>query len=401
MPHNCTAIPMIATLFLFLLMTQSHPARQSNAPAPLKQTAQSDTAHSSLEGATSTSPLALPFKKVWEFLTDGATSFRPLLDQERIYVALTGGRVIALERKSGALVWTSELGGQLTAAVAADEKALYVATRKVAEEGSATGGVLRALDKATGLTLWARDWAQPFASALTVTDGRLYAGSEDGGFYAMATTDGETLWRVATQDVVRSVPLITGSTIYFGSNDGSLRGVEPTTGKEVLKFQTAGKVIGQPALAGYLLYFGSADGWVYAVDVRTCRLHWKSRTGAAIEAGVVVTQGRLLVASLDNFVYALRLSTGDRQWKRRFINRINATPLIEGDAVLIAPMFSNQVFVLLIADGRPVNYYDLEKGYEITAAPVFTGDGLVVATDKGLIFAVASPGEAVPATAKK
>src|SRR6185503_6385272 len=42
-------------------------------------------------GATSTSRLALPFKRAWLYLTDEASTVPPSSDASRIYLPLTGG----------------------------------------------------------------------------------------------------------------------------------------------------------------------------------------------------------------------------------------------------------------------------------------------------------------------
>src|SRR5215831_288827 len=69
-------------------------------------------------GATSRSVLALPFKRSWEYLTDGMILVPPTVDGERVYQPLQEGRVVCLDRRSGSLLWSSESGGRVTAPVA-------------------------------------------------------------------------------------------------------------------------------------------------------------------------------------------------------------------------------------------------------------------------------------------
>lgn len=339
-------------------------------------------------GAVSTSRLALPFKRSWQYLTDSASALSPTLDGPRIYVPLAGGRIVCLDRETGSLMWSAEPGGIVTSPIEAGEKNIYVATRKVAEDGSEAGASLRAIDKTTGLTVWARDYARSFTSPLALGRDRVYAGSADGAFYALSANGGEIEWKVETQDVVRGQALISESVIYFGSDDGLLRGVDPLSGQVKWKFQTEGKLQGRPALDAKAVYFGSGDGFVYSVELTTNKLRWRARTGAAVFASPVLMGDRVIVGSFDNFVYMLSRENGDRIWKRRFDNRIAAAPLVEGDAVMIAPLRGDHVAVFLNADGRRVNFYRLEKGTEIVAEPTFSNDTLVIATDKGIVVAV-------------
>jgi outer membrane protein assembly factor BamB len=352
-------------------------------------------------GATSTSRLALPFKRAWQYLTNETSTLAPSIDDARIYLALAGGRVVCLDRETGSLRWTSDPGGMISAPVAVGENSVYIATLKIADDGSEAGGSLRAVDKATGLTVWVKDYARPFTSPLELAANRVYAGSADGSFYALDARNGDVVWKVETQDLVRGRALVTDRAIYFGGDDGALRAVEPDHGQIIWKYQAAGKVIGRPAIDERAVYFGAGDGYVYSVDSLTGKLRWRSRTGAAIEASPVLVGERVLVASFDNFVYALSRSNGDRIWKRRLENRITSALIVEGDASLVAPLRGDYVAVLLNSDGRRVNLYRLEKDSEIVADPVFSGDTLVIVTSNGLVVAKATRSGESPTNAIK
>ena len=88
------------------------------------------------EGAVvSSSRLALPFKRSWQYLTDGAAMLPPSLDALRVYLPLAGGRVVCLDLATGSLLWSTEAGGVISAPVAVGEKAVFVVTRKTTEDG--------------------------------------------------------------------------------------------------------------------------------------------------------------------------------------------------------------------------------------------------------------------------
>jgi outer membrane protein assembly factor BamB len=361
---------------------QSQPGRQ--LPPSRAQEAPAEA------GAVSNSILALPFKRLWLY-ADDITTLAPTLDEARIYLPLVAGRVVCLERDTGVRLWLSEPGGAISAPVALGKEVVYIASRKLAEDGTEVGAALRALDKLTGLTLWAKDYPRAFTSPLTVTGTCLYAGCSDGALYAISTADGAVTWKAPTQDLIRGGVLIHEGAVYFGSDDGALRGVELDQGRELWKFQTKGKIRGAPVADERNFYFGSSDGYLYAVDQVNGRVKWQSRTGAAIEATPVLLEDKILVASFDNFVYALSRATGNKIWKRRMENRITAAPIVSGDALMIAPIRGDHVAVLLQADGRRVNFYRLDKEVEIVSEPVFADHLLLLATTKGLLAALATP----------
>src|SRR5436305_5774017 len=194
------ALIITALLFSFSANALAQSASQSPVPSkPAKAPAADQLAE---PGAVSTSRLALPFKRAWQHLTDDAMTLPPTLDGARIYLPLTGGRVFCLDRDTGALLWSAEPGGLISAPIATSDNVVYITTRKLAADGSEAGASLRVVDKTTGLTVWVKDYARAFTSPLTVAAGRLYIGSADGAVYALDQRNGDTLWNVATQDLV-------------------------------------------------------------------------------------------------------------------------------------------------------------------------------------------------------
>ena len=389
-------------LIFILILLSCRPVNQKQTPPPDAGVRQAPTesktpvraqtdSQPATKAPTSKSLLAQPLKRSWQYLSDGGVGLMPALDSSRVYLALGEGRVVCLETESGSLLWSSDPGGNISSPIAVGENALYVASQKIADDGSDGGASLRAVDKMTGLTLWARDYSRAFTSPLVLKEDRIYIGSSDGAFYALTTASGEIVWKVQTQDVVRGCALAAEGVVYFGCDDGMMRGVDSRTGRELWKFQTGGKLIGKPCSDGGAIYFGSADGFVYSVDLVTAKLRWRARTGAAVEASPVLVHEHLVVGSFDNFIYCFARTNGNRIWKRRLDNRIAAAVIVEGDAILVAGLRSNQVAVLLDTGGFVVNYYKLEPEYEIVAQPVFVRGTLLLPTDKGLVVAVSSP----------
>jgi len=383
---------LLTVLFLISCLAASSEARpQKKTRERRGDSAANDSSRDQKKAeplAPSKSVFGLPFKRAWQHLTDSASRVAPTTDGSRVFLVLAGGRVICLNVQTGALIWSADPGGVITAPVEIAGEAAMIASRKIAAGGGDGGAALRAVERSTGLTLWARDYPRAFTSPLCVSDKTIYAGSADGSLYAISAQDGNVLWRSETQDVVRGKAHATATAIYFGSDDGYLRAVEPSNGILIWKLQTGGKVASCPISDDRFIYFGSGDGFAYAVNRTTGAIKWRSPTGAAIEASGVILNDRLLMVSFDNFVYCLSKSSGDRIWKRRLENRIAATPIVDGDANLVAPLQGNYVAMFLNADGRKVNLFQLEEDYEIVADPLFSGETLLLPTSKGLVAAL-------------
>src|SRR2546422_5291063 len=115
---NVSAIAIIL-LLSFVTLAQSNPKpagspqtkQQQKAEAKQKASRRAEQEAPAEAGATSTSRLALPFKRAWQYLTNEASTLAPSIDDARIYLPLAGGRVICLDRETGSLRWASDPGG--------------------------------------------------------------------------------------------------------------------------------------------------------------------------------------------------------------------------------------------------------------------------------------------------
>jgi outer membrane protein assembly factor BamB len=331
--------------------------------------------------------LTLPLKKTWQYFTADASLLPPTLDPAHAYVPLAAGRVVCLDRETGALIWTSEPGGTIASPIVQRDGLIYVASNYLDETGSDAGSALRAVDKSTGLTVWMCRYPRTFSSPLAVGIERLFAGLSDGTFNAFDVTDGRVRWSAAMGDKTRALALVTAEAVYFGCDDGILRAVKPDDGHLVWKTQTVDKIVARPATDGRSVYFGSSNGYVYSVDATSGRLQWSIRTGAGIESGLAIDESEVIVASLDNFVYALSTTRGDKIWKRRLPGRIAGDPLIDKGYTIVATLRGQSLAVFRNTDGRPVNYFTLDPDVEIAAGPVLLDQTMAVPTDKGLILA--------------
>lgn len=339
-----------------------------------------------------------PFERLWRFETNALSGLRPGGDSELVVVSLLDGKFVALNPADGNLLWTADPGGEASASPLVTSAGVVVATSRT---GSESLGVIRALDRGTGLSLWVRELAKPAVSELVYADGRIYFGSSDGSVYAVRADSGAIVWAFATRGPVRGQMLVHDADILIGSDDGALYAINRDTGMEHWRVQTGGAIVGRAALTARRLYVSSGDGVTTALDVDARKVLWKSRSGAAIEAGpVIVDNIGVLVASFDNFVYLLDSRTGDRLWKRRLRGRIVSAPILGGaDRAIVAPLRDDRLTVLGVRDGNRLGAFALEPGDALVAPPLVTGGMLLLSTDTGLLAARAvAPAKQVPVT---
>jgi eukaryotic-like serine/threonine-protein kinase len=328
--------------------------------------------------------LSQPLTVRWRYESAVTLNLTPAFDNERIYLPLAGGTIVALKAKDGQLFWRSEMGGELSASPVADENAIYVASETVvhANEPQKPAGALRALGREGGVTQWMTPLVRPLRGALTISGTKLFAGGSDGRVYAFDKRTGGVLWSIPFALTFSNQPIAKGGKVYFGSEDGTLLALDETTGQLLWRHRTKGAIHGPVAVTDENVFFGSGDGYVYAVSTDKGRLKWRKRTGGGVES-VVLTGDSLLAASLDNFAYLLNLK-GTMLWKKQLPGRIAAQPLAVEETALFTPLSSSEGVVLGLKDGKQVN--SLPTGDELTSSsPLIVGDAVILTTEHGLL----------------
>ena len=341
--------------------------------------------------------LAQPLTVRWKYESNVTLNLTPAFDNERIYLPLAGGTIVALKARDGQLLWRSEMGGELSASPIADDAMIYVASETTTPDGQPRGssGALRALGREGGVTQWMTPLVKPLRGALTVAGRKLFAGGSDGRAYAFDKFTGGVLWSIPFTAPFNTQPVLDAGRVYLGSEDGTLITLDESTGRVIWRYRTKGAVHGRVAVADNTVFFGSGDGYVYAVSADKGRLKWRKRTGGGVEA-VAVAGDTVLAASLDNFAYSLNLK-GTMLWKKLLPGRISAQPLMLQETALFTPLSSSVAVVLGLKDGKQLNSLPTGDELSSSASPVIVGDAVIVTTEHGLL-AFGRPAEATTKT---
>jgi eukaryotic-like serine/threonine-protein kinase len=338
------------------------------------------------KAVTSRISLSQPLIVRWRYASNSTLNLTPAADAERIYLPLAGGTIVSLRASDGQFYWKSEIGGAFSAAPAADERAVYVASETSTTEGDnrPAGGSIRALGHEGGVTAWLRNLPTAVRGGLAISNGRIFAGANDGNVYAVDKTTGNIVWSFHYGSAFNCQPVISGGGVYIGAEDGALLSIAEGTGKLQWRYGTHGPIRGPVGIVNDVVYVGSGDGYVYAVTAADGHLRWRARTGAAVQAVATVSAG-ILVASLDNFVYLLSFSGGRRIWKRQLAGRISAQPLTAEDSALFTPLSSEAGVVLGLRDGKQVNSLPAGEGINAAASPIVVADAVFLTTEHGLL----------------
>ena len=230
--------------------------------------------------------LSQPLTIVWKYQTNDIADLTPASDGREIFLPLGAGVLVSLSGADGKLHWRAEVGGEFSAAPAADDRAVYVAGRYADPDQKQVHGTLRALSKSTGVTLWMRTLPTPLTGALVDAGTTLFASTADGYVYAFNRLTGLVQWRNDYNDEFAGGPTLAGNRLYVGGKSGIVRAFDANTGQLVWQYKTGGAVSSPIAMKDSVAYFGSDDGNVYAFSEIRSKPLWHRRTGAAVRAVV-------------------------------------------------------------------------------------------------------------------
>ncbi len=140
---------------------------------------------------------------------------------------------------------------------------------------------------------------------IAVVGNYLYAPSDDGKLWKIATAGPTATWQFNGGGKMRATPHVTGGKVYICSDGGNLYRVDDTTGVADWT-QALGCSYSSPLCDGTNVYVGSTDGKVYARLASNGTAVWASDTTSSATGGCTTA-----IALYDGNVYA---SAGNRVW---------------------------------------------------------------------------------------
>lgn len=186
--------------------------------------------------------------------------------------------------------------------------------------------------------LWTFEIGTPCASSAVIAEGRVYVGADDGKMHCLALEDGSELWSFPTGDMIEAPPVIIEGRIFFGSSDRWFYALEPD-GTLAWKAETGDQIL------------GSAN-WLAGEDG---------------EGPIVV------VGSYDHTLYAYRAATGELRWQYTTGDRLNGSPAVLGDRVVVGGC-DTRLHVVSGRTGEPIEAIEMGDACHIAASVGGVGD---------------------------
>lgn len=237
-----------------------------------------------------------------------------------IYVATTGGKVLAINTRNDQRVWRYDAGDPINAAPTLYNGQLIVCNNQV-----------HCINVTNGTRVWDPPPAVPATtSGAVVAAPYVYIGGADGTLYALDITTGNISWTFdPTPDpsTIMSSPIVYGGNVIFGCSDYKVYCIDSVAKQPRWVITTDQRINSSPFAKDQIVYFGSYDYYFYAVDIIDGVIKWKYKTDALIQSSPLVHQGTVYVGSYDKKLYSFDTS-GALRWKRDMDGLIETSPVL-------------------------------------------------------------------------
>ncbi len=328
----------------------------------------------------------------------------PVVSGGVIYTLDSQSRVTATATNGGT-VWTTDVTRAGDRSADASGGGLAVGGGRVYVTSGA--GELVALDSRSGGVVWRQQLGTAAGSGPALAGGKVFVASRDGTGWALDAGTGKIDWTVPGLGragvVGASSPASDGQVVVFPFSTGQLVAAEAQTGKVLWKANVAGKrvgesytaindVTGDPVIAGNAVYAGTAAGRIAAIDKTTGQTLWAVGQGAA--SPPAVAGGALFIVTDQGKLMRLDARTGgtvwavDLPWFQPYRKERKRGPIFAS----FGPTLAGGRLVVASGDGM-VRSYDPASGTLVAQAPLPGGAAAAPAVSGGVMYAVTKNGQ--------
>lgn len=326
----------------------------------------------------------------WTFKTGDAIKAAPVVCDGIIVAGSLDGNLYGITRE-GNLKWKINTGNGIESPALIDNGMVYV--------GNLDGSVF-AIELETGKTRWTYDTEGQIMGSPNLWKGQiegkpgttrvLIIGSYDYYLHGIDALTGEGLWKYEADNFINGTPAIYKGYAIFGGCDGMLHQVRVSDGKLKERRPVATYVAGSVTVVDWITYVGDYDGKFTALDIQHGKEQWSYKNDKAelpFIASPSVDGNRVFIGNRDKYVYCFNRTTGDLIWSVNTRGRVDASPVLAGDDLLVATM-RGDVMVMDATSGEVKWTYEI--GSPVMGNPAVTDERVIVGAGDGRIYCFGS-----------
>lgn len=331
--------------------------------------------------------------RLWDVNVGGGQNyaFSPASDGSGIYAAGADGRIVKLDAETGKEIWHAEAGRTLSTGVGVGSGLVLVGTPK---------GELLAYRTDNGQLDWTAKLSGELLTPPVALGGLVAARGNDGRIWLFDATDGKQRWvygRVLPALILRDPGdlVLTTRALFAGHPGGKLTALALGNGGPLWEANVA-----LPKGATELERIADVAGALAVDDQMVCAAAYQGRIGCYDQlngnpvwqrdfsglGGVAMGERFLFAADENSVISGYDKLRGASLWKQDSLrDRGIVTPLVLKNHVVVAD-YEGIVHLLSLEEGAMVGRASTD-GSPVTGRLLATGNGFVVQTAKGGVFA--------------
>ena len=202
-----------------------------------------------------------PFRFGWSYKDHALLEFPPVISDNTLYFQDADGRAKAVSTATGHLLWLTKVGTLAAASPALDirHKLVFFTLLSATPGATAPGnGRIIALQMKTGKVVWSHALPPGSESSPLVHGLSVFLGDQAGTVYSLRTYDGHLNWTFHASGGVKGGVAFAHDTIYFGDYGAHVHAINAANGREIWSAGGGDSFYSTPAVAYGRVYIGSA-----------------------------------------------------------------------------------------------------------------------------------------------
>lgn len=320
----------------------------------------------------------------------GEFVFAPAVVGKSVFAAAKEGILARFDE--GREIWRIRTERILSGGVGADERVVVVGTPK---------GEVLAYSPQDGRLLWSARVSSEVLAPPVVSGDLVIVRSLDHRLFALDVQDGKRRWLYQRSTPPLALRAATGvvatsKAVLAGFPGGKLVAIAPHNGaplweatvaipRGATELERIADVVGEPLVIGAEVCAVAYQGRLACFDLDSGRALWAREVSSL--TGLAATERMLIISDEKDHLLAFERSSGASLWKQdKLTGRGLTRPLALGRRVAVADALGH-LHLVDGFDGGFVARLSLD-GAPVKAPPLRYGDGLLVQTQNGALFAV-------------
>lgn len=287
---------------------------------------------------------------VWKKNFKGGFEAKPIVDEDRIYLAetLKGGRLVAIDRRTKVILWTANAGDMVAAPVVTADRIYTVSSI----------GVIKAFNH-SGLEMWSTELETRVVVTPVLLTDRLVIAASEGTLYSVDTAGGEIAESVnAEAGLIWGQPVVRRSgadeTVLYATLGGQV--IEVAADLTIVQRRSfPSSFYTGPEVAGDRLFLIGHEGTLWAYDWSTAEIAWQRELEGTFRAAPRVGAGFVSVGNLSKRLYLIDSRSGELTWSTDVDGAITSRPLVH-DNNLYVMTERGTIFAFQPVGRRPSSY---------------------------------------------